>query len=171
MGVEEYMSEQHHQMMAQYHVWATQRLLSSMQCLDDEEYYRECGLFFKSIHGTCNHLLLAERLWWARMHGSTMSIAGLDQELIPSRPALMEAMLEQAHAWCTWSDTWTSEQLADSFAYHNTQGQSMSAILGPILLHVFNHGTHHRGQISAGFTTMGYPAPELDLLYFLNPDA
>ncbi len=48
----------HFKMMADYHLWAYQRLHQSLEPLSDDEYYRACGLFFKSVHGTLNHLLL-----------------------------------------------------------------------------------------------------------------
>ncbi|VAW87387.1 hypothetical protein MNBD_GAMMA18-65 [hydrothermal vent metagenome] len=76
----------HFKMMADYHLWAYQRLHQSLEPLSDDEYHRACGLFFKSVHGTLNHLLL----------GELFPISGLDQELVSSRPELAEAMFIQA---------------------------------------------------------------------------
>jgi len=56
----------HFKMMADYHLWAYQRLHQSLEPLSDDEYHRACGLFFKSVHGTLNHLLLGDRVWHGR---------------------------------------------------------------------------------------------------------
>lgn len=63
------------------------------------------------------------------------------------------------------------QKLAETFSYHSTKGKPFTRVLGPILLHVYNHGTHHRGQISAALTALGHKAPVLDLLYFLDQNS
>jgi uncharacterized damage-inducible protein DinB len=50
--------------MARYHKWATERLLSSIEPIPEEAYKRPCGLYFGSIHGTLNHLLLTDSEIW-----------------------------------------------------------------------------------------------------------
>ena len=56
--------------MARYHKWATERLLASVGALPDELYRQSCGLFFGSIHGTLNHLLLTDsEIWYPRFSG------------------------------------------------------------------------------------------------------
>jgi uncharacterized damage-inducible protein DinB len=54
----------HFSFLARYNVWATKRLLKACEPLSDEQYRRDVGLFFKSIHGTLNHLLVGEHLLW-----------------------------------------------------------------------------------------------------------
>jgi len=61
--------------------------------------------------------------------------------------------------------------LSSPFQYQNTRGDSLEQLPGPILAHVFNHGTHHRGQVSAALTQLGQREPKLDLLYFLDDAA
>jgi len=63
------------------------------------------------------------------------------------------------------------DAIGGSFSYRNTRDEPMTARRDQILAHVLNHGTHHRGQITAAVTAMGHPAPELDLLYHLHPGA
>ena len=51
--------------LARYHAWATQRLVASnLQGLSDDEWHRDCGLFFRSVHRTVNHLLLTDNIWF-----------------------------------------------------------------------------------------------------------
>jgi uncharacterized damage-inducible protein DinB len=61
------------------------------------------------------------------------------------------------------------EEFFARFEYATTKGKPQNKVLGPVLMHVFNHATHHRGQVSAALTRLGRPAPALDLLYFLEP--
>ncbi|TNE46655.1 MAG: DUF664 domain-containing protein [Deltaproteobacteria bacterium] len=162
---------EHLLMMARYHHWATTTLGEHVQRVSDADYRQACGLFFTSIHGTLNHLLVAERIWWGRFRQQPYVVDGLDAEVEEERKNLADAVQKQASMWETLMEELSLEELEAEFSYHNTRNEPMSAVRGPILAHVFNHGTHHRGQIGAALTSLGYDAPEIDLLYFLNPGA
>jgi len=71
----------HLKMMADYHQWAHQKLVQHIEALSDDEYRRDCGLYFKSVHGTLNHLLVGDRLWHGRVVNEPVEIPGLDHEL------------------------------------------------------------------------------------------
>ncbi len=70
--------------------------------------------------------------------------------------------------WQAWLQAQDDQALSQVLAYHNSRGEAFSRVLADVLLHLVNHGTHHRGQISAALTALGQPAPVLDYLYFLN---
>lgn len=158
--------------MVAYNKWANDVLWASLAAVDDDTYRGgACRLFFRSMHGTVNHILLAERLWHARMLGKTMDIFGLDDELESDRDALHTAMNTQCDAWVDFVAHLDEADLLAPFSYVNTEGIDFSRPLGAILLHVMNHATHHRGQISAALTYAGHDAPEMDLLYYYDPNA
>lgn len=158
--------------MARYHVWATRRLLGAVAAVSDADHHRDVGLFFKSIHGTQNHLLLAEhRLWFPRFaHGDSPRLA-LDTEIESDRQALAQALLQAAQAWEPLISAWSEERFDGLLHYHTSKGLPQSLPFAATLAHVFNHGTHHRGQITAALTHMGYGCPELDLVYCLQEEA
>ena len=83
-------------LMAGYHAWAFERLYAALVPLDDAAYRDDCGLFFRTIHGTLNHLLLADRVWFARFQGERYEVAGLDSELEGDRVLLEHALADQA---------------------------------------------------------------------------
>ena len=56
-------------LFAGYNVWANERLYNAAEKLSDQEYRADRGVFFKSIHGTLNHLLVADRIWMKRFTG------------------------------------------------------------------------------------------------------
>lgn len=154
--------------LARYNEWATQRLFAALDAVPEEDIRRDLGLFFRSIHGTLNHLLVGEHgLWFARfVYGESPALA-LDAELEPDRARLRERLIEGAARWAPWLATVPPERLAGRIEYRSTRGEALSLPFASTLIHVFNHGTHHRGQITAALTTLGQTAPALDLVYFL----
>ena len=159
-------------MLARYNLWATGRLFEHVDALPDEAYRRDVGLFFKSIHGTLNHLLLAEHLLWRRRFAEGVSPKlALDQEVESDRVRLRERLLEGAHAWQPLIAAWDATRFETRLDYTTTQGVQQSLPFAATLAHVFNHGTHHRGQITAAITAMGHACPGLDMVRMLQAEA
>jgi uncharacterized damage-inducible protein DinB len=162
----------HFVQLARYNVWATERLLEALEPVSELDYRRDLRLFFKSIHGTLNHLLVGEHLLWQRRfaRGESPKVA-LDMEVEPERDRLGQALKGGAKTWEPLISGWPAERFEGKLQYTNMRGQAMSLPFAATLAHVFNHGTHHRGQITAALTALGQPVPELDLVYFLQQTA
>ncbi len=161
----------HFTQLARYNVWATTRLLDAVRVLPEEDYRRDVGLFFKSIHGTLNHLLVGEhRLWFVRFaHGTSPHVA-LDAELESDRALLDAGLREGAARWAPLIAAWPAGRWDGTLDYTTMRGTQASLPFAATLAHVFNHGTHHRGQITAALTALGQPCPVLDFVYYLqNP--
>jgi uncharacterized damage-inducible protein DinB/GNAT superfamily N-acetyltransferase len=159
-------------LMARYNLWATRRLFAAVDALPEADYRRDVGLFFKSVHGTLNHLLLAEHgLWMARFTEGGSALTSLDAEVEPERARLRERLLEGALAWLPLVEVWPEERLRGQLTYRRIAGPTVTLPFAPTLLHVFNHGTHHRGQVTAALTALGQAAPELDLVFLLQEEA
>jgi len=152
--------------LARYDAWATRRLFEHVDALSDDEYRRDAGLFFKSVHGTLNHLLVAEGLlWFPRFaHGVSERIA-LNTEAEPDRTRLRDRLIEATTLWRPWIEALDPARFSGRLDYVSTQGVARSMPFAIALGHVFNHGTHHRGQITAAITAMGHACPELDLAW------
>ncbi len=60
---------QHFRMFTAYNKWANELIYAAASDLTDEEYHRDCGAFFKSMHGTLNHVLAGDRIWLNRFTG------------------------------------------------------------------------------------------------------
>jgi uncharacterized damage-inducible protein DinB/GNAT superfamily N-acetyltransferase len=157
--------------LARYNRWATSKLFEHVDALPETQYRQDAGLFFKSIHGTLNHLLVGEHLLWYRRFASGESPAlRLDLEVEPDRTRLRERLLEGAAAWLPLLDEWPEERLLGQIHYTRTTGEATVLPFAATLAHVFNHGTHHRGQVTAAITSMGHPCPELDLVWMLQAE-
>ena len=159
-------------MLARYNRWATTRLMAHVDALPERDYRADVGLFFRSIHGTLNHLLVGEHLlWFARFARGESPLLRLDDEVERDRAALRQRLLDGAAAWLPKLDEWTGEQLAGTLSYRRTSVEPLTLPFAPTLMHVFNHATHHRGQITAALTSLGHPCPELDLVAMLQAEA
>ena len=156
----------HFLMLARYNVWATQRLLDRhVANLSNDEYRRDVGLFFKSVHGTLNHLLLTDRhLWFERFAHGVSPNRKLDEEVHGDRAQLDAALRAAVRAWIPVIESWDERRFDAALTYTSTAGVTRAVPFAAALSHAFNHGTHHRGQISAAITMLGHECPELDLL-------
>ena len=159
----------HFTQLARYNAWATARLLGAVAALPDADYRRDTGLFFKSIHGTLNHLLVGEHLlWYVRFSEGVSPRMALDAEAEPDRTLLEQRLREGTARWEPLIASWPAERWEGSLDYVTTQGEAASLPFAATLAHVFNHGTHHRGQITAALTALGQPCPVLDFVYYLR---
>ena len=162
----------HFATLARYGAWATRRLFEHVDALPDADYRSDTGLYFKSIHATLNHLLVGEHLLWFRRfaEGASPAVA-LDAEVEPDRTALRERLIDGALRWAPLIALWPAARFDARLEYVTTRGVAQSLPFAATLAHVFNHGTHHRGQVSAALTALGRPCPELDLVTMLQGEA
>jgi len=162
----------HFAMMARYGVWALRRLYEHVDLLPEAHYRGEAGLFFHSVHGTLNHLLVAEHLLWYRRFADGVSPSlRLDDEVEHDRATLRARLLAAAANWEPLIAAWPDDRFGGSLAYRSTLGTDHALPFSATLAHVFNHGTHHRGQITAAITRFGHPVPELDLVWMLQQES
>jgi uncharacterized damage-inducible protein DinB len=164
---------EHFLTLARYNLWATGRLLDEhVAALTDEQYRRDAGLFFGSVHGTLNHLLVGEHLvWFARFALGDSPRLALDDEAEPDRASLAARLRVGATAWVAYIESLPDDRWHGTLEYTTMRGARASLPFAATLAHVFNHGTHHRGQISAALTAMGQPCPVLDLVYMLQVES
>lgn len=155
------------QQLAAYNSWANARLFEAAFALPDELYRADVGVFFHSLHGTLNHLLLTDRLWLTRLTGIGEQPNRLDEILYHDLPELARARLAEDARLLAVVDGYDDMTLARPHAYRTTSGKPQEQPIADILLHLFNHQTHHRGQAHAclSIITKQEPPP-LDLLMF-----
>ena len=158
--------------LARYNVWATQRLYEHVDALPEADYRRDAGLFFKSVHGTLNHLLVGEHhIWFRRFAEGISTRIDLNAEVESDRQRLRDALVEGPARWQPLIESFDDERFASTLDYTTTKGVAQSLPFASTLGHVFNHATHHRGQISAAITAMGYACPEIDMVWMLQAES
>ena len=157
-------------MFAAYNAWANARLYSAAAALSDAQYREDRGAFFKSVHGTLNHILTGDRIWMKRFTGQGEHPDRLDAILFEGFEELREARLAEDARIQAFAASLTPERLAGSFRYETieTPKQKIELLLSPALDHFFNHQTHHRGQAHSLLTQLTGSAPSLDLMHYLR---
>lgn len=166
--------------LARYNTWMNAKLYERAATLTEEDRRRDLGAFFQSIHGTLNHLLLADRIWLGRFtgrpddfvsrdaSGNAIPFRSLAQELYSNFQQLLgerKATDAQIEAYC---ETLTAERLAAPLQYRTTSGTASEHPLWWSLTHFFNHQTHHRGQASALLTKLGADVGATDFIAFIR---
>lgn len=136
--------------MAAYNEWMNGRLYSVCAELSDVERRCDRGVFFKSIHGTLNHLLLADKIWLGRFFGEPFHVDRLDQELYHDFSELRQAREKADQQILQWADRLTDEALAGVLRYTSVVNPATRSYeMWLAVAHFFNHQTHHRGQLTA----------------------
>src|SRR4051812_37467348 len=157
----------HFRMFGGYNEWANQRLYEAAAQLSDEQYRADRGAFFKSVHGTLNHLLATDRIWMARFTGAGDAPASLDAILFERVEELRAAREAEDRRILSYVDGLDEARMAGTIRYRRVSAPEwFEQQLAPALAHWFNHQTHHRGQVHALLTGLVGEAPELDLLFF-----
>lgn len=149
--------------LAAYNRWANRRIYTDAAGLADEVRKRPIGLFFSSIHGTLNHMLVADYIWMRRFTGDGPQPERLNQILHDDFDALRIAREQEDERIIRFVTE--VPDFEREIEYRNSSGKTFRQRLAPALTHFFNHQAHHRGQLHAGMTIVGIPEPaSLDLL-------
>jgi len=154
--------------LAEYNAWANRRLYRSCEALPAAEYMRERPSFFGSLHATLNHVLVADRIWTARIEGQTPPNLKLDQILYGDLIGLRVARLAEDEHIRLMVAGLTEERLDQPLEYRDLRGDRFETPLCLVLGHFFNHQTHHRGQAHALLSQTSVLPPPLDLIAFLR---
>ncbi len=152
-------------MMASYNAWANLRLYKMAGDLPDELYRRDVGIYFKSLHGTLNHLLVTDCIWLRRLTGTGDHPGKLNAILHEEFDALQAVRATQDARIIDFVEGLDVTDFDKICEYTTLNGTLYKQPLREILAHLFNHQTHHRGQAHAILTAVGVPEPDpLDLL-------
>ena len=160
--------------LARYNTWMNGKLYELVATLSDEERKRDRGAFFKSIHGTLNHLLVADRIWLGRFTGVTVpegfmgpdGIRSLDHELYADFEELRRQRALTDGVLSAWVAELTPARLAAPLVFMR-RGQRHEVPLWWTVSHLFNHQTHHRGQLTTLLSQHGADPGVTDLFAML----
>ena len=154
-------------MLARFNAWANERIYGASARLDDAGLRLDRGAFFGSIHNTLNHLLVVDRLWRGRVEGVDPGIRGLDEILYDDFEELRVARAEEDDHIISLVDGLDETRLEAPLSYRLVSGKEDEKPLHVVLITLFNHQTHHRGQVHAMLTQAGAEAPALDIINFV----
>jgi uncharacterized damage-inducible protein DinB len=139
-------------------------MLDAASKLTEQELCRDFNTSDKCVVSTLAHAFAADRVWLGRIQGNPPATFIDDNDrqfdfLRNEWPALQQR-------WKQWAAPLTDQDVLSKIAYKDIKGNPYEQPLWQILLHVVNHATHHRGQVSGFLRAMGHPPPPLDLIAF-----
>ncbi len=148
-----------------YHYWANARMLDACEALTTEQWHRPHGHSWGSAHGMLTHMLAAETIWLSRWKGTSPTIL--------LKPEEFPALVDIRRQWAEIEDdlrrfiaACDDARLNSVLHYRTTRGDPQGDLLGVLMLHLANHGTHHRGELAAMLALMDVPHPEDDLILY-----
>ena len=154
------------QSMDRYNRWMNERLYEFCASLTDAQRKENVGAFFKSIHGTLNHLLLGDRVWMGRFTGKPFVPTSLAQQLYADFEELREERAATDTAISDWVAALTEKDLAGALSYMSIVNPSLRQYpLWFAVAHFFNHQTHHRGQLTTLLMQRGIDPGITDLIW------
>ena len=152
----------YYSVMATYNQWMNQKLCDLCADIPDLERKSDRGAFFKSIHGTLNHILIADSIWLGRFTQQPF-IAKLDRELHIDFSELRTHRERLDLTIIDWAQDLTPDWLNTDLTYTNSTGITRTLPHWVFVTHMFNHQTHHRGQLTTLLNQLGYDPGVTDL--------
>lgn len=163
-----------------YNTWFNSKLYAVSAALTDEERRRELGSFFGSVHRTLNHLIVCDHIWLTRCAphlagaqprdaaGNLVKPAGLEVILYDDFALLRERRTQLDGTIEEWAASMQGADLDADVVYRNMKGDEFRHPLWWVLTHLFNHQTHHRGQVTTMMFQLGHDPGVTDLLAMLR---
>ena len=154
--------------LARNNRWSNFRLLRSVACLTDEEYFAERPSFFGSIHATLNHLLVVDLLYYARLTGGT-SLSTAEEAEHDQLASLRDAQLASDRRLQGFCEDQTDASLSSKVSFNRADGSAYVETVAAVLMHLFVHQVHHRGQVHDMLSATSVAPPQLDE-FFMSGD-
>ncbi len=169
------MSVNYFRLLAQYNQWMNRKIYDVAMKLDAKSLWEDRGAFFKSVMGTLNHLMVADLIWLNRYRAHSSAFPELNHLDSLPKPKVLDQILFADFAELSaargrldqiiqdWCGSLKEEDLEQPLSYHSSQGKPYTREFGLLLLHFFNHQTHHRGQVTTLLSQFGMDVGATDL--------
>ncbi len=155
--------------MARYNAWQNSQLNEALEGASLEALRAERGAFFGSILGTLSHLLWGDQIWMSRFDPSVTAPDVGIPESADMCPTLAAWNAERQHLdgkISHWAESVRAVDLTGELTWQSMAlGREVCKTIALCVTHMFNHQTHHRGQLHQMLTSAGFEAPVSDLFY------
>lgn len=152
------------QLLARYNHWMNERLYAVVSEFSAEERSRDRGAFFGSMHRTLNHILWGDRVWLARFTGQTYSVPAFGADMVADFSELARERTATDTAILDWTGQLPAAWLAGTLEYRSASDGRLRHLANWIAAtHMFQHATHHRGQVATLVRQAGKDVGTTDL--------
>ena len=157
-------STAHCLLMATYNEWMNRRLYALCATLPEAELARDRGAFFGSIERTLNHIVYGDLSFLSRTTGDPPEVPEVGVDLFEGFHALHAARTELDARLIAWAAGLETAWLAEPLTYTSKiDGRTRTAPRWVLVTHMFNHQTHHRGQVTTLLAQMGLDMGSTDI--------
>lgn len=149
----------------EYNEWANNHILAAAEGLSEEEFGRKQGASFDSVRGNLAHVVAGQIVWLGRWPGEKSEAFWL----LAGEPSLdtIRQMHETSHEGLRrFVGSLSEEDLGRIISYLDSRGSPQERVLWQLMVHLVNHGTHHRAETAMALTSLGKPPRQLDYLFF-----
>ncbi len=152
------------QLLSQYNRWMNQKIYSACNELSDADRKHNSGAFFGSIHNTLDHIVYGDLAWIERLRDDQFTPKSIGSVVFDSWEMLSEKRVSLDHEIDRWVNTFDASQMEAIFSYtSNVDKLTRSGPYWSLVLHMFNHQTHHRGQVTTLLNQLGIDIGATDI--------
>ena len=153
-----------YQAFAQYNQIMNEKLYAICMDIPDSERKLDRNAFFKSIHRTLDHLILGDRAWMNRLAAKNYNLVAIGDDLFDDFDEMHKARIELDTDISHWTESLTDEGLNTEMTWTaSLDGVERTQPTWLLVSQIFNHQTHHRGQLSTLLSQAGYDLGITDL--------
>jgi uncharacterized damage-inducible protein DinB len=154
----------HSQLMAQYNEWMNSRMYALCASLPDAELHKDRGAFFKSIYASLNHIAYGDLAFLSRFTGNPSVVPEPGADLFGTFARLRAERAALDQRILSWSASLAPSWLAETLTYTSKiDGKTRTVPRWVLVTHMFNHQTHHRGQVTTLLSQMGLDVGATDI--------
>ncbi|HMO51727.1 MAG TPA: DinB family protein [Kiritimatiellia bacterium] len=158
------MEQQPYSLLARYNQWMNEKLYGWCAMIPDDQRRTDVGAYFHSIHGTLNHLLHVDMLWLGRFTGKRLTNAVIGEDIHAHFDALWQSRIELDVELIDWTATLSPDWLAAPLTYVcAVDGRLRTMPAWTLVMQMFNHQVHHRGQLTTLLNQLGFDHGSTDI--------
>ena len=156
------------QLFSNFNKWTNNKIITFCKKLTENEYKKDRKAFFSSIHGTLNHLLVVDRAFTSRIEGRKYDLKNLNQILYENLFQLEGARIKEDNNLIDLVNNLSEESINKEITYQNFEAKKTTCTINMMLITMFNHQTHHRGQVHNMLSQAGMKPPQIDIPDFIT---
>lgn len=156
----------HSQLMAQYNEWMNSRMYALCASVPQDELHADRGAFFGSIYASLNHIAYGDLAFMSRFTGNPSVVPDPGADLFGTFNRLRAERAKLDNQILVWSESLTEAWLEEPLTYTSKiDGKTRTVPKWVLVTHMFNHQTHHRGQVTTLLSQIGLDVGSTDISF------
>ncbi len=154
--------------LCDYNCWATEKIMQSTANLSVDQFTSPTACSHGSLRGTIVHILSAEWIWRLRCQEGISPDQFIDANLFKTSASLKLRLVDEQSKIREFIGNQQNSDLHRPITYKTTKGTVYKNTLWHIMMHLFNHGTHHRSEVADMLSRYGHSPGDIDFIIYLR---